>query len=648
MSSARDNVVRSSSSREEEEKMFKELFSLPDRVTPPPTTDPGPFSIVETDESTVLTRQEPPCSSSATVTKMDVEVDENLVVPVPAQATTTNETDIPMPAVSAASSSAVSSFFAKKIATSSQEEKKPVSNMRIEKKTSKISQNDPGSKSIQRPSESADVCLIDADSLEEMSIWLNENAGKYTEFSKKDKNLALDLLNTFKDSLPCLKCGCQHAFTFNGVSSMQFKAAKATGKECSMSVLNIVHSMPPAIIKLLVDAVSMRLERHHLKNFISWACSTQKSSASTALFYEAAYMTPPTTISAPKETVFKKLPGSPMPESSSDNEDDDITMQRTEALPPTPEAPVCLSGIVEALNQENLALRQEIQRLRTELQEARAREDDLTGKYEALIKSQADRAAPKTPSFADAISTPVRTSPSKKLKAVPREELRASPEKLAEFNDRYQDLQPSTEENPTPTSNNEKYANMKLVNDDFFAPPSPVPKPVSGNLKFIYFRGPNRLQPSRYRALFSRLGLPAHLIRDISFLSNDLMMLLTYDSLVPEIVSKLLEFGNGRYHYLPDADPTDSSLFPELGAVSSDNLKKAFFESISFMLTNFRNKLTSHPVLTKTVQFLEGVLESKNPAFMPSLPKPKAFFMNRFWVLDEKLSDAEVSNSDKQ
>ncbi len=120
----------------------------------------------------------------------------------------------------------------------------------------------------------------------------------------------------------------------------------------------------------------------------------------------------------------------------------------------------------------------------------------------------------------------------------------------------------------------EKYKDLVIDDDAFFN--STTIRSNTGNLKFLNFRGLQRIPPSHYRKKFYDLGLPAHLIRDISFLGRDLMCLLTYDNLADEIAAKLLEFGQGRVHYLPDADPTDSSLYPEdLGSVSVFSINNA-------------------------------------------------------------------------
>lgn len=529
---------------------------------------------------------------------------------------------------------------------------------------------DPGSKA---PSSTAsDECLLPKEVAELMHDWLDSHAGQYSEFSKTEFNLALDFLKHFKDCLPCSKCGSAHAFTFNGTSTMQFKAAKSSNSTCSMSAINLIHLLPGDLLKLLVDAVKYCYPTHHTRNFLLWACNGKDQLPSTQLMYKAACIPAPgskeitstagvlakaaTTL---PYTALTKLVGQGVAKMDVDDKDsgDDLGMDvlpledgksinlpNAAPLLDTPKLPEYSEefNTILALSDELHILRTENKKLREELAAAIAREKEVqallvnTKQENELLKAKLPASSPPNkPSYAAAAETiiAIPVGAAKKVKHSPSTsqtnthvDPRSLPENRPKFEERYKDI---------------------VVDDDaFFTMRQPPTRPATSEPRLYLFKGFQRMPHSYYRKKFYELGIQAHLIRDISFLESGLMMILTYENLIAEIAEKLVNFGAGKIQFLPNADPTDPSIYSsELTTVSKACLTRMFFDNVAHIHAHLKNQLETKPVLYKTVNYLKNVLDTKNVAFKATPPKPKVFLMNRFFALEE-LEALENTDSD--
>jgi hypothetical protein len=502
------------------------------------------------------------------------------------------------------------------------------------------------------------TCIFPLKLIEEMSDWLNENAGKYDAFVKKDKNLAVDLIKSFKDSLPCGKCGSVHAFTMHSLTNFQMKSIRTPGRECSMSIPNLLHSLPAQLIEILVHAVAFRASPHDVKNFLLWACSGRPAGESVNCFYKAAHLELPIMNKAlnlirerkNKQSTTSMIPHVRVKQNEAiENCELDATLEEstiagTESfvpittLRPVPEFPdeemPIQAEIEAALLDEIFGLKKRLQALENELNETKAELNATKAELKAKNTQLKSATSPPMKSYTDAVQTKTHSFPvgqAKKLKLVSlvssdvtstaasaTSSAASEPRHNLSWQERYQDIDPNS--------------------DDIFTPASPKNPQATGDVKLIYFKGVPRRQPSFYRGLFYKLGLPANLIRDISFLNDNLMMLVSYESLEAEIADKLISHSKGRVQQV--YDPLAKELYPEFGNVSKETISQKFFLTVRNIATTMEKQLESRPVLTKTVNFLNGVLASNNHQYKKSPPKSKVFLMNRFWNLEELEADA--------
>jgi hypothetical protein len=112
---------------------------------------------------------------------------------------------------------------------------------------------------------------------------------------------------------------------------------------------------------------------------------------------------------------------------------------------------------------------------------------------------------------------------------------------------------------------------------------------------------------------------------------------LTYENCVDELVEKIkLNFPNAKH--VTDADPTDPKNYEEHGNLSKEFLEAQYYFSMEGAVRRFKKIVAERPILTRTLRFLEKVVEIKNSKYEKKLAKPKNFLMNSLMAL-EKVQD---------
>jgi hypothetical protein len=155
----------------------------------------------------------------------------------------------------------------------------------------------------------------------------------------------------------------------------------------------------------------------------------------------------------------------------------------------------------------------------------------------------------------------------------------------------------------------------------------------SSKLVFVYFRGLLRRRQSEYRALFDQIGFGGYKARDICFLSEDFMQVLTYEDCVDELVSQISKFfPNAKF--VKDADPTDPVNYESHGRLSKKFLEEKYFLSMEGAVQRFKKLVIEKPFLKRTLYFLEKVVSTKDIKYQKTPEKPKIFLMNSFMPLD--------------
>ena len=165
----------------------------------------------------------------------------------------------------------------------------------------------------------------------------------------------------------------------------------------------------------------------------------------------------------------------------------------------------------------------------------------------------------------------------------------------------------------------------------------------SSKLVFVHFRGLVRRRQSEYRALFDKIGFGGYKARDICFLSEDFMQVLTYEDCVDELVTLIKKFFPDA-KFVKDADPTDPVNYESHGRLSKKFLEEQYFLSMEGAVQRFKKLVIDKPFLKRTLYFLEKVVSTKDIKYQKTPEKPKVFLMNSFMPL-EYLAPVEAKSA---
>ena len=168
----------------------------------------------------------------------------------------------------------------------------------------------------------------------------------------------------------------------------------------------------------------------------------------------------------------------------------------------------------------------------------------------------------------------------------------------------------------------------------------------TSKLTFVYFKGLIRRPQSEYRALLDQIGFGGYKARDILFLSNDFLQILTYENCVEELIEKITKTIPKARH-VKDADPTDPKNYEEHGNLSQKFLEAQYFVTMEGSVQRFKKLAAERPILTRTLHFLEKVVATKNVKYETTPSKPKIFLMNNFMVLQDLQDSIDSSSAPK-
>ena len=151
-------------------------------------------------------------------------------------------------------------------------------------------------------------------------------------------------------------------------------------------------------------------------------------------------------------------------------------------------------------------------------------------------------------------------------------------------------------------------------------------RPTYSPLKIVFFEGCHRKSPVLYRKMFKDLGIDGRTIRDVTFLTEDLMQLTTYESAV-EGITAALQGINPNVHRVDSFDPTKAESYSKYGSFKDEEVKASYFA----MMTKSAERLTKAAgnvkALKRSANFLNKVVESQNIVYKPKELIPKVYFL---------------------
>ena len=511
----------------------------------------------------------------------------------------------------------------------------------IEETTTAVAQQEP------LPSESeteSEAEISAADRIAFKIVQRIESAPPSKSFSRKD-NIAITALNEFRQALPCPKCNDIHQH--NKHSSSQYRGGPL---KCNNSHQQLLMALPDTVSKAVIKHYKS-VSVHEANNAIAWLSSSKAADKQALLASLKASLSRKMALDTPSSPASTDLPAT--------------TSQEAQTSVPA-QRPITDIEADFAIVDEFMIAKRRINQLEAEKAQLQLRleavqhslcislkengklketcEDqgrdlitlrkDLEAAKHALHNLQStqptapptSQATPTRPAAAPSFATATATAPTQVFQTVNYKRQRDSASTSAP-----KSAPPPRERKPIDYS-------------IFTAPSTPISRP--SKLRFIYFKGLYRAPPSTYRDMFTEIGIESAKIRDILFLAENLVQFLTFDDCVDPIVKALGEkFPSAEY--LPDADPCDPLLYVQVGSFSREHLTKAYFEAMEGMTRRFRAEVGQKPGLTRTLHFLEKVLESRNHKYgLEPQAAPKALLMNRF--VSPMLTETVTSSPDAE
>ena len=170
--------------------------------------------------------------------------------------------------------------------------------------------------------------------------------------------------------------------------------------------------------------------------------------------------------------------------------------------------------------------------------------------------------------------------------------------------------------NPAKTFTVRKYdSKLKLItNIEKLAPelPRERTKPAS-DLKLIFIKGCTRKSPTACRDDLSKNGFESFLAKDITFLTEDIVQIMTYADKVEGLVSAIKK-ANKNAAQLKDFDPTAPASY-NMQHQSRDSVANAYYKTLTASISRLAGCVRTAPSLTRSLNFLKKVVETRNPNY---------------------------------
>ena len=154
-------------------------------------------------------------------------------------------------------------------------------------------------------------------------------------------------------------------------------------------------------------------------------------------------------------------------------------------------------------------------------------------------------------------------------------------------------------------------------------------KPMYSPLKLIYFKGCKRAGPTEYRRMFREIGIDTRTIRDILFLTDDIMQLTVYEASIAAIEEKLLCLSNS-IERITDFNPMTGTSYCSDGSISDETAKNAYMALMKLSAERMEGLSETVKPLKRTASFLKKIVETGNLNYQSPERKPRMFFLGQF------------------
>jgi hypothetical protein len=151
-------------------------------------------------------------------------------------------------------------------------------------------------------------------------------------------------------------------------------------------------------------------------------------------------------------------------------------------------------------------------------------------------------------------------------------------------------------------------------------------RPAFSPLKIVFYEGCHRKSPSMYRQMFREIGIDSRVIRDITFLADDLLQLTTYESAVAGITAALKGVSE-KINRIEAFDPTKAESYSKYGNFKDGEVKDSYFAMMSKNAERLKKAAGSVKALKRSANFFNKIVESQNVDYKPTAKPTKIFFM---------------------
>ena len=152
-------------------------------------------------------------------------------------------------------------------------------------------------------------------------------------------------------------------------------------------------------------------------------------------------------------------------------------------------------------------------------------------------------------------------------------------------------------------------------------------KPKSSDMKLVFFTGCIRSNISRYRTSLQAKGFARHLARDLCFLTDSVLQILTYSNVEAKLVAAMESIDPAIKH-AANFDPTDPfSYGPIALGKSAEEVTKNYFLVILECSSRLNAVAEKNPSMTRAAKFMTCVHSSQDFKLQSKTRQEKCLFL---------------------
>lgn len=159
-------------------------------------------------------------------------------------------------------------------------------------------------------------------------------------------------------------------------------------------------------------------------------------------------------------------------------------------------------------------------------------------------------------------------------------------------------------------------------------------------MKLIYFEGCQRRVPAIYRQMFRDIGVDSKTIRDITFLAEDILQIITYESAIPAI-TEALEKLDPSVRRMVNFDPCRGASYAKYAEITDEQSKAAYFAMMSKSAERITKISETMKSMKRSAAFINKIVELKTTEYLPAIRKPRCFVLGDFIIASENRQDAK-------